>query len=428
MMRLMTNMKKYSFWYFLGTSYTLVGQDSTRHKFDLHFQQTAVYQYHGGFKAAYSGPNSLINEEENAMSLTSTLFLDFPLWKGSKFTFNPELSGGKGLSQAKGLGGFTNGETFRIGNPEPVVYVARLFIEQNFEFKNDTHLQVVVGKFGLGDYFDLNTYSHDPRVHFMNWSLMNQGSWDYAANTRGYTSGIYGQYVTKGYELRAAFSAVPTSANGPDLDYEYSHANGINVEITKPISINKDWSAIIRLLGYRNQAAMGNYDQANVPNGKQPDITSTRKDFRTKYGLGLNYELSYLNKLGIFGRYGWSDGKNETWAFTEIDDAISLGFHFWGTLWKRPDDFAGIAWVSNGLSVSHQRYQQLGGNGFMIGDGNLTYGRETIIEAFYNLAVPNTHIYLTPDYQWIINPGYNKTVDHFRFGDCVYTQNFNINL
>lgn len=408
MMRSMTNMKKYAFWYFLGISYTLVSQDSTRKTFDLHFQQTAVYQYHGNFKAAYSGANSLINEEEQAMSLTSTLFLDIPLWKGSKFTFNPELSGGKGLSQAKGLGGFTNGETFRIGNPEPVVYVARLFVEQNFEFKNDTQLKVVVGKFGLGDYFDLNTYSHDPRVHFMNWSLMNQGSWDYAANTRGYTSGIYAQYVSKGYELRAAFSAVPTSANGPDLDYAYDKANGINVEITKPVVINPRWSAIFRLLGYRNQAAMGNYDLANGQNVKQPDITATRKDFRTKYGIGLNFEFSYLDKLGIFGRYGWNDGQNETWAFTEIDDAVSLGFHFWGTLWKRPNDFAGIAWVSNGLSSSHQRYQQLGGNGFMIGDGNLHYGRESIIEVFYNVAIPHTHVFLTPDYQWIINPGYNQ--------------------
>ena len=104
MMPSMTNMKKYVFWSFLGTSYTLLGQDSTRAKFNLHFQQTAVYQYHGAFKAAYSGPNSLINEEEHAMSLTSTLFLDVPLWKGSKFTFNPELSGGKAFLKPKALG------------------------------------------------------------------------------------------------------------------------------------------------------------------------------------------------------------------------------------------------------------------------------------------------------------------------------------
>ncbi|MDF5689551.1 carbohydrate porin [Aquirufa aurantiipilula] len=372
----------------------------------LHFQQTAVYQYHAAFDALYSGENSLQNREEGAISLTSTLFLDVPLWKGASFTFNPELSGGKGLSQAKGLGGFTNGETFRIGNPEPVVYVARLLLEQNFELAHLRNLKLVIGKYGLSDYFDFNAYSHDPRAHFMNWSLMNQGSWDYAANTRGYTSGIYAAYTIPNWEARASFSAVPTSANGPDLDYQFDKANGINVELTKPFQMTSSWTGIFRVLGYRNQAAMGNYDLANMRFG-MPDITSTRSPFRTKYGFGLNAELSYLDVLGVFARYGWSDGKNETWAFTEIDESISLGFHFWGKSWNRKQDFAGIAWVANGLSTSHQKYQELGGNGFMIGDGKLNYGLENILEAFYSFQVPHSPFTLSPDFQWVINPGYN---------------------
>lgn len=384
----------------------LAQSDSTQRKMSLHFQQTAVYQYHAAFDALYSGENSLQNREEGAMSLTSTLFLDVPLWKGASFTFNPELSGGKGLSQAKGLGGFTNGETFRIGNPEPVVYVARLLLEQNFELAHLRNLKLVIGKYGLSDYFDFNAYSHDPRAHFMNWSLMNQGSWDYAANTRGYTSGIYAAYTTPNWEARASFSAVPTSANGPDLDYQFDKANGINVELTKPFQMTSSWTGIFRVLGYRNQAAMGNYDLANMRFG-MPDITSTRSPFRTKYGFGLNAELSYLDVLGVFARYGWSDGKNETWAFTEIDESISLGFHFWGKSWNRKQDFAGIAWVANGLSTSHQKYQELGGNGFMIGDGKLNYGLENILEAFYSFQVPHSPFTLSPDFQWVINPGYN---------------------
>ncbi|RXK49643.1 carbohydrate porin [Aquirufa rosea] len=392
---------------FCLTGWTVKAQsDSTHRQWSLHFQQTAVYQYHAAFDALYSGDNSLQNKEESAMSLTSTLFFDAPLWKGATFTFNPELSGGKGLSQAKGLGGFTNGETFRIGNPEPVVYVARLLLEQNFDLKNQRSIKLVIGKFGLADYFDFNAYSHDPRVHFMNWSLMNQGSWDYAANTRGYTSGFYAEYKTAPLELRASFSAVPTSANGPDLDYQYDKANGINVELTKPFQINKDWNGFLRVLAYRNQAGMGNYDLANASQGV-PDITSTRSPFRTKYGVGLNVELSYSDIIGLFARYGWSDGKNETWAFTEIDQSISLGFHFWGKSWHREQDFAGIAVVANGLSASHQKYQQLGGNGFMIGDGNLNYGQECIVEAFYSFQVPHSPFALSPNFQWVVNPGYN---------------------
>ena len=263
--------------------------DST--KYSLHFQQTAIYQYHDAFNARYSGDNSLQNVEEGAMSLTSTLFFDIPLWKGANFTFNPELSGGKGLSQAKGLGGFTNGETFRIGNPEPVVYVARLFVSQDFDLKKDRNLKVVVGKFGLADYFDFNTYSHDPRSHFMNWSLMAQGSWDYAANTRGYTSGIYVEYRQPIFSLRGSFTAVPTSANGPDLDYQYDQANGINVEFEKPFKVNETYTGVIRLLAFQNRADMGNYDQANVvPQGVKPDITASRSPFRTKKTLPIKQQ------------------------------------------------------------------------------------------------------------------------------------------
>lgn len=393
---------------FITSIFSTNAQDSLETKYSLHFQQTAVYQYHGGFSAKYSGANSLLNTAEDALSLTSTMFLDIPLWKGAKFTFNPELSGGKGLSQAKGLGGFTNGETFRIGNPEPVVYVARVLLNQKFLLKDGRSFQCTIGKFGLSDYFDLNTYSHDPRAHFMNWSLMNQGSWDYAANTRGYTSGIYLEYATNKFEIRGAFVAVPTSANGPDLDYQYGKANGINLEITKPIDFSNQWKAVIRLLVYRNQAAMGNYELANLKFDRIPDITSNRLDNRTKYGFGLNAELSYSDLWGAFARYGLSDGLNEIWAFTEIDEAISLGFHFWGKSWHRPNDFAGIGFVANGLSESHQQYQKLGGNGFMIGDGNLAYGKESILELFYSYLIPHTFVTISPHYQYIINPGYNQ--------------------
>ncbi len=386
----------------------IFAQDSLG-KYFVHFQQTAIYQYHPAFNAKYSSDNSLNKEEESAISLTSTLFLDVPLGKHAKFTFNPELSGGKGLSSAKGLGGFTNGETFRIGNPEPVVYLARLFLENNWDFSHNQQVKVVLGKFGLADYFDFNTYAHDPRTHFLNWALMNAGAWDYAANTRGYTSGIYIGYSKPSFDLKFSFAAVPTSANGPVLDYQYDKAHGINLELTKSHSISEKVKTSYRLLLYHNQAGMGNYQLANLLANQlaKPDLMITRKDFRSKNGFSLNGELAYQEDWGIFGRYSWNDGKNETWAFTEIDESISLGMHFWGKLWKRKNDYAAIAWVRNGLSADHQRFQELGGMGFMIGDSALNYGGEHIIETFYQFEV-NENIFLTPDYQFVINPGYNK--------------------
>lgn len=377
-------------------------------KYSLKFQMTSVYQWHPEFKADYSGTNSMLSKEQRALSLTSTLFLDVPLWKGGLFTFNPEMSGGEGLSSAKGLGGFPNGETFRIGEAKPVVYLARMLLQQKFKFKNNQSLQIVAGKFGLADYFDGNMYSHDPRTQFLNWSLMTHGAWDYAANTRGYTDGIYANYQFDTWQVRASLSALPTNANGPNLGFSFKKSNAVNLEVEKKITFKNNDLGTIKLLGYKNLAGMGNYNLANSNYIITPNIVSTRQDGRTKYGIGINADYSHSDTWGLFGRMSYNDGKNETWAFTEIDQSASLGINLKGKLWNRSDDFAGLALATNGLSASHQTYQKLGGNGFMIGDGNLNYGTEKIVEAFYSFAIPHTSFTLSPDYQFVVNPGYNK--------------------
>lgn len=374
-------------------------------KYSLKFQTTSIYQWHPEFKAKYTAPTSLQNTEERALSLTSTLFFDMPIWKGAKITFNPELSGGEGVSGARGLGGFVNGETFRIGETKPVVYLARLLLEQNFDFKNNKSLKLVAGKFGLADYFDTNLYAHDPRIQFLNWSIMDHGSWDYAANTRGYTDGIYANYQYNSWQYRGAITALPTRANGPQVEFNFHKSIGISVEIEKHIDFkNKDF-ANVKLLGFRNLAYMGNYDLANLQTN--PDITSVANQARTKYGIGLNFDFTHSDTWGVFGRINYNDGKNETWAFTEIDQSALVGFNLKGKLWNRNNDFFGVAFVANGLSPSHIKYQQLGGIGFMLGDGNLNYSPEKILETFYSWKIPNTFITLSPDYQFVVNPGYN---------------------
>ncbi len=377
--------------------------------YTLKYQTTSIYQYHQGFKADYTGDNSLHPYEERALSLTSTLYLDVPLWKGATFTFNPEMSGGEGVSQAKGLGGFPNGETFRIGDHQPVVYLARMLIEQEFKLNKTHALTLVLGKFGLADYFDASTYSHDPRTQFLNWSLMTHGAWDYAANTRGYTDGLYLNYQFNSWQVRGSIAALPTNANGPNLDFSFDKSNGINVEIEKEFKLKNNKVLNLKLLSYRNVARMGSYQLINETyTTLTPNIYDARAEKRTKYGIGLNVEYQNSENWGLFSRVSYNDGKNETWAFTEIDQSASLGLSLNGKIWNRNKDFAGIAVVANGLSTDHQKYQQLGGNGFMIGDGNLNYGTESIVEAFYSFAVPHSNVVLSPDYQYASNPGYNK--------------------
>lgn len=407
----------------------------------LHFQQTVIQQWHNDLSPRYAGDHSLQARENAKLSLTTTLFLGRRLWKGAAVFFNPEVAGGSGLSGATGIGGAPNGETFRIGDPSPQVYLARLYLRQLWALgpgqdKDDDdlnqlkgprparYLSLTAGKFSIADYFDQNSYSHDPRTQFFNWSLMSAGGWDYPANVRGYTVGGVLEYVTPALTLRASVTSMPTDANGPTLDFHYGKAQATTVEITKPYALHGHPGAV-RLLGFRNQAGMGSYRNAATTYTKQDsvnhmvrytirdtvDITSpnVRRAKRTKLGFIINFEQEISKEIGVFGRFSYNDGHNETWAFTEIDRSLSVGATSTGARWHRPTDRLGAALVANGLSGDHRAYLAAGGSGFILGDGRLDYGLEYIGEVYYSIDFPRYHAALSPDYQIVFNPGYNTS-------------------
>ena len=393
----------------------------------LHFQQTLIDQWHNNLNTPYSGDYSLADRESAKLSFTSTLFIGRRLWKNAAVYFNPEVAGGSGLSGARGVAGFTNGETFRIGDPSPNLYLARLYLRQVFALGTATdsdlddlnqvagptpqrYFAVNLGKFSVADFFDQNSYSHDPRTQFMNWSLMSAGGWDYAANTRGYTVGGVFEYVTPGFTARFASTLMPTLANGPTLDFDYGTAHAETVELTKVYHL-KGRQGTIRALGFRNVAAMATYNTAvrlAQLTGEQPDVTLVRRAGHTKLGFGLNVEQEIAKNVGLFARVSYNDGKNETWAFTEIDHSASLGIASTGDRWQRPDDRLGAALVVNGLSPEHRAYLAAGGYGFIIGDGALNYGLEKIAEVYYSIDLHRYHAAISPDYQFILNPAYNR--------------------
>jgi high affinity Mn2+ porin len=388
----------------------------------LYFQQTVIPQHKPKITAPYSGDNSLVDTSETQTSLTTTIFIGRRLWKGAAVFYNPELAGGSGLSQARGIAGFTNGECFRIGNPSPTIYTARLYLRQDFALKNSKtepeedaanslggerpteRFTIILGKFSMADFFDNNSYSHDPRTQYMNWALMSNGGWDYPANTRGYTWNVVGEYVRERWAVRAATSLVPTTANGPELNWQWANNQSNTLEIEKSTKFfGKEGK--LRALTFLTTTYMGNYaEAAKLTN---PDLTSTQKQGRTKYGFGINYEQELGKESGLFFRASWNDGNNETWAFTEIDRSISVGF-VKDNLFGRKEDKLNIGFAFNGISDAHRLYLAKGGYGFIIGDGKLpNYGLETIFEINYNAKITNW-LLVTPDYQLVINPAYNQ--------------------
>ena len=400
---------------------------------NVHFQMTSIMQGHPAFNAKYSGANSLNDTAETALSLTTTLFLGRKLWKGSGIFFNPEIAGGKGISSVLGLGGAANGETFRIGSSTPALYIARAFFEQQFALKGakeeyrggdqnqiaegipSSRITVSIGKFSLADFFDDNAYSHDPRSEFMNWSLMSNGAWDYPANTRGYTWGAVVELITPSYAIRVASSLVPKTANGPKLDQNFTKANGNTLELEKKFSI-KEHPGSVRFLGFYNTSTAANYNVAvtNMQAGDSSMIDVIRGNKpgsnygAVKYGCGISFNQEITKDLGVFARISWNDGHTATWAFTPIDQSASLGLRIRGNIIKRAEDNFGLAVVVNGLSDGHINYLNAGGYDFMLGDGKLpNYGYEEILETFYKLKLTKW-FWATADYQFVINPAYNK--------------------
>ena len=233
---------------------------------------------------------------------------------------------------------------------------------------------------------------------------MENGAWDYPANTRGYTYAAMIEARMGDWSARASTAAEPTAANGPNLEYR-NGAHGETVELEHDYTIH-DHNGAVRLLLYNNTADMGNYDLALSSPKYDTNVVNTRQYGRNKYGFGLNIEQAFSDNTGAFARLGWSDGRNETWAFTEIDRTASLGFSFNGALWSRNKDILGIAGAVNGLSDDHRRYLAAGGYGFILGDGALNYAPESIVEAYYLIALTDAFA-LTADYQFVTNPAYN---------------------
>ena len=402
---------------------------SAAQDWNIHFQFTAINQSHGSFNSEYSGQNSLSSGNENALSVTSTLYIGRKMWKNASLYFNAEITGGKGLSGARGVAGFTNGECFRIGDPSPVFNYSRIFLRQYISLgKNEyekvlddqnqlrewvpsNRITITAGKFGLTDIFDNNQYSHDPRTQFMNWSLMSPGAWDYPADTKGYTAGIAVEYNKPGFALKFCESLEPSAANGPSLDWDIIHSHAETIEAGKNFSLFGNESKI-KILYFQNFSKAGIYREV-INNYKSRADTSlnvnTLSEYRgRKYGFVINFEQNVRDIFGLFAKYSWNDGKSSTFAYTEIDNSLCMGVNIFGKKWQRKDDVIGLAAVLNGISDDHRDFLNIGGYGFILGDGRLTnYGKEEIIEAYYSAKLTE-NLTLSADYQFIQNPGYNK--------------------
>jgi len=400
-------------------------------------QANIILQAHGPFHSPYQGPNSLQARGEYKTSLVGTLYLGLQLNHNPRYSTDAivdlESAGGRGISQALGLAGFTNLDVVRNPNLGSKPYLARVQIHQvlgltdklvesertPFSLASQTperRFELHLGKMSLPDYFDINTIGSDSHLQFLNWTVDNNGAWDYAADTRGYTYGAVLEYHDRAWSARYGLAAMPTVANGIDLDWAFSRANGQNFEfeLRKPLLgslLPSDRKGTIRVLSFVNHAHMGLYRDAvsgyRSGKDKTPDIAAHARFSSVKYGFGINAQQDLTPNLRGFFRFGWNEGQHESYAYTEVDQSVALGGDYSGRAFHRPNDKLGVAFVSNAIKRDHQNYLRYGGLGFLLGDGRLNYAREDILESYYNLHSWRG-LYYALNLQFIQHPGYNK--------------------
>lgn len=391
-------------------------------------QANFISQWHPSFYSPYSGTNSLSANSQDATSRVLTLFTGLRMSRHTELLFDLQETGGHGIGEALGLAGFTNLDVVRNPTLTKAPYIAGLMFHGVIPLGNGQvasertsmslfsslpkrRLEFRFGKLSLVDFFDMNSYASDSNFQFMNWTIDNNGAYDYAADTRGYTFAAVIEYDQPNLALRFAEALMPKVANGINLDADLARARSENVELELHRTLVLHQQGILRLLGFVNHANMGVYSQAidNFQAGRTPipEITAHPLQTTIKYGFGINVEQPLNGWLGVFGRVGWNEGQHESYAYTEVDQTFLFGAGGNGGPWKRRWDRFGVAFVSNGISRVHQQYLALGGLGFLLGDGQLNYGRENTEEAYYTLHLWRG-IFPSLDLQHIDDPGYNR--------------------
>jgi high affinity Mn2+ porin len=391
---------------------------------NAHAQTTFLPQGYPSFRSPYAGPNSLTGGAQLQSTWTTTAFLGMRVWEGGEIYFNPEFAQGFGLSGTLGLGGFSNGEAQKAGAAFPKARAQRYYVKQTFGLGGEQEdvadmpnqlagkrdidrVTLVVGRFAMGDFFDNNAYSHDPRADFMNWAMWGAAAWDFPADLPGFTRGAVVELNRKNWAVRAALVEVPSQPNSDILQFK---SGGTVVEFEERHSIF-DQPGKLRVGAFGNQGVTGNYRQALAIQAMDPaldinDVMASIRHVNPKYGVYANLEQQLVKDVGLFARASWNDGRNEILSFADIDRSVSGGLSVKGSFWGRQDDTVGIGGAVNGLSAAHRDFLAAGGRGLLIGDGRLNYSPERIFEAYYAYKLASWST-LTFDYQFITNPAHN---------------------
>jgi high affinity Mn2+ porin len=400
--------------------------DTGAEQWAIHGQSTYVQQFQPAFHSPYQGPQSLSPATNGRETFDATVYAGVRPWQGAEIWLNPEADQGFGLSNSLGVAGYLSGEAYKVGQNDPYYRMARAFFRQTIDLGGElqkvgpdqnqlggsqaaNRVVLTIGKLSIVDIFDTNKYAHDPRNDFLNWSIVDAGTFDYAADAWGTTYGAAAEWYQGRFAARAGLFDLSNVPNSIHLSLPLFQQTQFVAELEERHTI-WDQPGKIRFLYWLTRGNLGTYADAlalAAATGTTPSTALVRQ-YRSKFGVVLNLEQQLAPDLGLFARAGWTQPGIEEDDFTDIDETVSAGVSLAGTRWGRPDDTVGLAGAVNQISHSGKLYLAAGGLGGIIGDGQLPEaGPEQIIEAYYSYAA-FSFARISGDYQFVNNPGYNR--------------------
>jgi high affinity Mn2+ porin len=395
-------------------------------RYAIHGQMTFVEQADDEFHAPYSGAHSL-TPDRGAETLDLTLFLGLRLWSGAEAWINPELDQGFGLDNTLGVAAFPSGTAYKIGRSHPYWRLPRLLLHQVINLggpaesieadenqfaavRSANRWQFTAGKFAVTDVFDSNDYAHDPRRDFLNWTAIDPGTFDYAADAWGYTVGGAAEWYHGAWTLRAGLFDLSDVPNSEVLEPGF-HEYQMLGELERRYQLASLPGKVLVTV-YDSHGRMALLDdaiaRAQASGENINDALISVRRYRDRSGISGNVQQSLTDDLGVFARFGSAGGNVEVYEFTDSDQSISAGLSLQGRRWQRVADTVGLVLMENKISGTRERYLNDGGLGVLIGDGQLPHpGPEQTLETYYEYA-PSRWGQLTLDYQYVVNPAYNS--------------------
>lgn len=252
------------------------------------------------------------------------------------------------------------------------------------------HLHLTAGKIDPFVFFDQNAAADDESARFMNNAfvhnpLLDSGG-DIRADAYGFAPGAIVQYVNERQKGAEWGLSLGVFGSGPGANFTGSLAG--------PFVIAQTETAV------RFNYLPGNYRAYLWHNGRGSGYDGIE---RKHSGIGFSADQKVTDEVTLFGRYGHQlSGK------LRFDRALTLGGELAGSLWGRAADSLGLAVGSLRTSADFRNDSPtVDANADAVPDfGYQASGAEKQLELYYRFKL-NGHVELTPDLQWIRQPGGN---------------------